>query len=514
MTGDVKKELESLLMEVTEGQLSTEQRRRLSTIIDAYPDAKQLYLEHCQMHTMLAWEHGVMRDLQLPSPAENPRQVARVVSNWKSFATVAAIALIALTLWQTRNGPSRIKPGETVASLTRSVAANLKLYGASPDFSVGGEIRIGSYELDEGIVEITFPSGVEVLIEGPAAFEIQGPELMALNEGRLAAKVTPAGIGFTVETPDAEIVDHGTEFAIEVMGNVSSEVHVFKGEVEVHPKQSEPTVDPVRLFANQATHIDHSTLIPLGISIDEQKFLRNLDEPQPTYSGRVRELQPLAYYRMAVIDDGFTLKDAAKGHGMTATVIKGDTRRQPFAPGRIGSSLRLGGPRTGGYAQISPDLQLPADEFTIMAWVRAKTLPRDAILVSDADRLGIETLHFGFVGDHGQLGLTLTTETQELQVLDPTQLPLEDWTHVAVVKSTAGLQLYRDGVLVSIQPVSDFAAQVPGALSIGGSPQDLQGKKRTQRKGFWHGRIDELALFETALTSEQIAELYRLTPST
>ena len=46
---------------------------------------------------------------------------------------------------------------------------------------------------------------------------------------------------------------------------------------------------------------------------------------------------------MAVIDDGQTLKDTAKGHQNTASIVKGEGRRHSFAPGRIGSSLRLDG---------------------------------------------------------------------------------------------------------------------------------------------------------------------------
>ena len=513
MTEEEKKELESLLMEMTEGELSSEQRHRLAEVIRQHPVAKQQYLEYCQVHTMLAWEHGVLGNLQLPDLSDTPEPPSDSFSFWKPLATAAALVLAGVILWPQWSAPSKLKPGETVASLTRSVAASLELSGATSDFSNGSAVRTGSYQLDEGLVQITFESGVEVVIEAPASFEIHGPGFMILNEGRLAANVTPEGVGFTVETPDAEVVDFGTEFAIEVVGERSSEVHVFKGEVQVQPKQQDTSIDPVRLVTNQATRIDHSTLIPLGISVDNQRFLRSLDEPDPTYIGSVRELLPLAYYRMAAIDDGLTLKDAAKGHENTASVVKGDTRRQPFAPGRIGSSFRLDGPRKGGYAQISSGLELPTTEFTIMAWIRTQTLPRNAVLVSDMNLSGDETFRFGLVGDHGHLGLTLANGKRFLQIVDSSPLPLEDWTHVAVVKTTESLRLYRNGALVSSEPFNGFQAQSHNRFSIGGIPKESGGKKRNRRSGFWHGRIDELAFFGSALTSEQIENLFKLTPS-
>lgn len=512
MTEEEKTELDSLLMELTEGELSSEQRLRLAEVLRQHPAAKQQYLEYCQVHTMLAWEHGVLGDLQLPDLSDSPAPLSGSFSVWKPLAMTAALVLAAMIFWLPWRAPVDMKPGETVASLTRSVAASLELFGASSGFNNGSAVRTGSYQLDEGIVQITFESGVEVVIEAPASFEIHGPELMILNEGRLVANVTTEGVGFTVETPDAEVVDYGTEFAIEVVGQGSSEVHVFQGEVEVHPKQQDTAIDPVRLVTNQATRIDHSTLTPLGISVDDERFLRSLDEPEPTYSGNVRELLPLAYYRMAVMDDGHTLKDAARGHENTASVVRGDTRSQPFAPGRIGSSLRLGGPKAGGYAQISSGLELPTTDFTIMAWIRTQTLPRNAVLVSDMKLSGDETFRFGLVGDHGHLGLTLANGMQLLQIVDSSPLPLEDWTHVAVVKAMEELRLYRNGALVASEPLNGFQSQPHNPLSIGGIPKESGRKKRRQRSGFWHGRIDELAFFGSALTSEQIEKLFQLTP--
>ncbi|MDB4350797.1 FecR domain-containing protein [Verrucomicrobia bacterium] len=513
MTEEEKKELESLLMELTEGELSSEQNHRLRKMIRHHPAAKQQYLDNCQIHTMLAWEHGVLGGLQLPDLSDTSEPPSDSSRLWKPLAAAAAIVLTGVALLSQWERQSKMNPGDTVASLTRSVAASLKLFGASSEFNNGSAVRTGTYQLDDGLVEITFDSGVEVVIEAPASFEIHDPEFMLLKAGRLAANVSQEGVGFTVETPDAEVVDYGTEFAIEVLREHSSEVHVFKGEVEVRPKQQDTSIDPVRLVTNQATRIDHSTLIPLGISVDDQRFLRRLNEPDLTYSGNVRALLPLAYYRMAVIDDGHTLKDTAKGHQNRASIVKGVKRRQPFAPGRIGSSFRLDGPRNGGYAQIAPGLELPTTEFTIMAWVRTKTLPRNAVLVSDMNLSGDETFRFGLVGDHGHLGLTLDNGKRFLKIVDSSPLPFENWTHVTIVKTIEGLRLYRNGALVSSEPLNGFQAQPHNPFNIGGIPRESGNKKRKQRSGFWHGRIDELAFFGSALTSEQIENLFNLTPS-
>ena len=41
-------------MEMTEGELSSVQRHRLAEVLRHHPEAKQQYLDYCQVHTMLA----------------------------------------------------------------------------------------------------------------------------------------------------------------------------------------------------------------------------------------------------------------------------------------------------------------------------------------------------------------------------------------------------------------------------------------------------------------------------
>ena len=85
MTEEEKKELESLLMELTEGELSSEQSHRLAEVIRQHPPAKQQYLEYCQVHTMLAWEHGVLGDLHLPDLTVQRLAYALFLELFESF---------------------------------------------------------------------------------------------------------------------------------------------------------------------------------------------------------------------------------------------------------------------------------------------------------------------------------------------------------------------------------------------------------------------------------------------
>ena len=122
---------------------------------------------------------------------------------------------------------------------------------------VGSSVEGRLLEIREGTAEFTFIKGVRVVVEGPATFEILSADRFRLDQGTLAAAVPPAGIGFTVVTPTAEVIDLGTEFGVQVDGVDHTDVHVLRGEVQVrHVTKSvtEPDGD-IRLLAGQAIRL-------------------------------------------------------------------------------------------------------------------------------------------------------------------------------------------------------------------------------------------------------------------
>jgi len=86
--------------------------------------------------------------------------------------------------------------------------------------------------LEDGSVELLFPTGVEVIIAASSSFQVLGENELSLSQGMLFAKVTTeAGKGFTVNTPGGSIVDLGTVFGVEIDDLKNSTVQVIKGEV-------------------------------------------------------------------------------------------------------------------------------------------------------------------------------------------------------------------------------------------------------------------------------------------
>ena len=81
-------------------------------------------------------------------------------------------------------------------------------------------------------MEIDFFCGATLIVEGPAELTIESDWSVGVAKGRLRATVPPAARGFVVKAAGSEIIDLGTEFAVEV-GDGNAQVEVIDGEVKL-----------------------------------------------------------------------------------------------------------------------------------------------------------------------------------------------------------------------------------------------------------------------------------------
>ena len=97
----------------------------------------------------------------------------------------------------------------------------------------GETVGAGVLRLSSGMVRLDFTNGATVTLQGPAEFEILGPNQTRLRSGILTAAIPQSAVGFEVETPAMDVVDLGTAFGVSVGVDGETDVCVFEGEVEV-----------------------------------------------------------------------------------------------------------------------------------------------------------------------------------------------------------------------------------------------------------------------------------------
>ncbi|MBI1375003.1 MAG: hypothetical protein GC159_19980 [Phycisphaera sp.] len=180
---------------------------------------------------------------------------------WARYAAAAALVIIAavsVVLMRTRpsddGDPSRglVSPSGAVAVIADASGAEFDSGGA---LDVGAELEAGQIALRSGRVNMVMRRGAAVSVAGPASVELLGDNRCAVHAGRMTAYVPHSAAGFRTDLPHGLfVVDLGTEFAVRVADDGSSEVHVFDGVVELRGEAA--NIHPLKLPAGQAMRID------------------------------------------------------------------------------------------------------------------------------------------------------------------------------------------------------------------------------------------------------------------
>ena len=87
--------------------------------------------------------------------------------------------------------------------------------------------------LKHGIIKLLTDENVEIVLEGPTEFNFDTYSALSMRHGKLFARVSPQGLGFSVNTPHSKIIDLGTEFGVLCHPNGDAEVLVYKGKTNL-----------------------------------------------------------------------------------------------------------------------------------------------------------------------------------------------------------------------------------------------------------------------------------------
>ena len=101
-----------------------------------------------------------------------------------------------------------------------------------------------------------FRSGPTVHVVAPASVHIESPMLVHLDRGQATARVPVSSRGFAINTPEAKVVDQGTEFGVAARDDGKTDVIVFEGRVDVQDR-ARALSQPRSLIMGEAAQMDH-----------------------------------------------------------------------------------------------------------------------------------------------------------------------------------------------------------------------------------------------------------------
>jgi hypothetical protein len=561
---------------------------RLEQIAQSSPEAKRYLLDYLHIHGELYWEHAVtLREHAVPGSAgdrrlpaassvsSQPAPIARQKMGelpgsrlgWLAGLVAAGLAaslLVGAGWWLViRHGPAPVaavlRPSSAPAArLTRLVAARWD--GDERARRQGAPLAPGeTLLLADGLAEVSFEHGGQMILRGPAGFEVQSADGGLLRQGSLTARVGPSSAGFTIRTPSATIVDLGTEFGVWVEDRGPTQLEVFAGKVMVHASphairtRHQPAASGWRTVAEgEAVGICRATGGPLGtieaLQPGKLRFARQLPAPG---LGCVADLRRLVgghphlihHYTFEGATPDQQQQDRRGGLSLTEVVMKGgrgggelgyaaegfDATTQSIAPYR---SSRSGDQR--GVALETETVFQPPPAMTVellLNFAGFSGPDRSPIAAALATRS--DQRHCGFllaaVGD-GQLVQLLDSEASWLEA-DPVHAGPEGYRSVPRLENEGGFTLIPGDwyylastfrIVSGKTVVNTYAANLSRGertLSQVVREQAISGVPAASRLGIgkafddntahaypWAGRLDEIAIYDSVLSSTALAE--------
>ena len=321
----IQKELAELTCRVLDHSLTNEEDARLTEILTEYPELIEDYTNQIQVDAVLtadlyaALPEGV--DLETLDTADYPTVVSeevetetgRTISLWQSVTVVTVVLLVGFALWLNA-GWWDGEPVNQVAAISEPAPLALSHVGMLldtedavwADEELGDDIAYGTrfaagkqLWLKSGIARIRFESGAGVVLEGPAQIKLNSSMNAKLNYGKLAAYVPDEAHGFTIDTPEIQIVDQGTRFGAVVDPLGKAEVHVFEGQVDVKPQSAAKTLN---LKASQAVLFSRQNELGAAIRLTPTKFadVPTLEQLTAAKSGNYPPMEAVPFEREAL----------------------------------------------------------------------------------------------------------------------------------------------------------------------------------------------------------------------
>jgi hypothetical protein len=277
----VDDELLALVEAVLDDTATAAERDRLDARLRSDPAARALYVAYLDLHACLQWRTrgGSVQPVgSRRSPAEAlAAQTRRRPRRWVIMSSAtAATVLLAIGLFASllprRHGPDEgespdlpVAPPGSVAVLIDNSNTVWDPATALPT-GTGSALPPGRLKLKAGVAGIAFLGGGEVLLEGPADFDVSAPDSGFLHRGRLTARVPDGTPALRVSMPGVVVTDTGGECGLLRDESGVAEVHVFAGQVGADPTDGRGATR--RLAEQAAVRLDalHRTMLPVPLN--------------------------------------------------------------------------------------------------------------------------------------------------------------------------------------------------------------------------------------------------------
>jgi hypothetical protein len=262
MTESSEARLQRLLDLALEPSCSDAERQELARLLDQESEPRRTVVEQLFVHSLLQWQsEDISEELESLKLTATDSQISSTgltaASRWHASRpwiwAAAAIVLCAAGVagWQA------FRPWPGQRGLVAEIADSRGVVWSDHCTALkdGHAIVPGRLAMKSGTLTLRFRSGATLSATGDASMQIDSDMHVTLDSGQATAYVPQWAKGFTIETPDAKVVDLGTRFGVVAGIKNRTDVVVFEGQVDVTPTSGKPSVQ-MRLTQGEAARID------------------------------------------------------------------------------------------------------------------------------------------------------------------------------------------------------------------------------------------------------------------
>lgn len=415
---------------------------------------------------------------------------------WIITAAACLVALLAVSreILQPEDSPA---PPPIVALLVDEAGAKFRA-GRDPE---AVRFETGGYHLETGTIHVRFSNGADLVMKGPASFEIDNAFHVRLHHGAVRAIVPPSAQGFTVATPGIDYEDLGTEFGVHVDQETgTSELHVFSGQVDAKAPGTLELISSVLdgesvQFANgklTPAPAPRDDLFPTPGSISYLRWKRTIEE-------FANDDGLIGYFPFK----GQNSADKLVNFATNPLVSDGTISGARWVSGRWPDKRGLLFDRDTDYVEIN----IPGthEELTFAAWIKIDRFDFSLTSILDSNGWSEGDVHWQF-NRSGTMWVAAYDAGRQLQ--HPRKIvSAGQWIHVAgtISKTTGQSQVFLNGELAGVNEVPSSNRLEPGVSRIGNWLRSKDWPHVPIRA--FRGRMDEFAIWSRELSKEDIKEL-------
>ncbi len=179
-----------------------------------------------------------------------------------------------------------------------------------------------------------------------------------------------------------------------------------------------------------------------------------------------------------------------------------------WIPGVSGKAIFFDGVDDEIYIPQSFPSTLPLHQngnFSLLFWIKRVDTRHRTIFWTRGDSTDANRFHINTMDGSGSLGMDYRAPDGTIHGIGSASfsLPANQWTHVAIVRSGNTYLRYRNGHLVD-----QWVDSAPALPTYSGPWYIARAASSSSAHAYFLGALDEVAIFNVALSAEQIQEYY------